>query len=136
MRGTMLVVKSIEVVEVNTDVFFVRRPRGIDKYPTSAGGMVALRDEQVVDMVKGRRFINQNGNEFCIGMTRQAQTALGVPFEAIDTMKLALEEAAAQLRTSRKDAEQQRAKVAVLENKINGARFWNRLKYLLTGRLS
>ena len=43
--------------------------------------------EITTEMVLGRRYVNYQGEEVCIGMSKQAQDAIGLPFEVFDNMQ-------------------------------------------------
>jgi hypothetical protein len=67
----MLLVKSVEVINV--------RP---GSYCT-----VDCLD----DVIQGRRFINANGDEICIGMAKEVQTAIGLPLECYEKLSATID---------------------------------------------
>ena len=89
------------------------------------------------EMVKGTRIVTQEGREICIGMSKQANELLGLPFEVIRDQKTMIERCWEEIYTLERDA-----KLALAVNKklrqnldtfINMSR-WERLKFLVKGK--
>jgi hypothetical protein len=85
----MLIVKNIEVENVDEDAciiipqqdsFFSAQFVGaMDSYSPEA---MHVTREQII----GEKFINENGDIVCIGMTKQAQEAIGLPMKSFKNM--------------------------------------------------
>ena len=81
----MIVVKSIEVEEVQEDIINIMR-----REPTNEMVLDQYYDhmEQIkvmIERVKGKQFIMPNGEKICIGLSKQVQDTIGTVFEAIET---------------------------------------------------
>lgn len=73
------------------------------------------------EIVRGRMFVNSRGERVCIGIKKNVQDLIGLPFEAFEAQQALI-------------AREQR-RVFNLENEIKGIKalkFWKRLKFLLT----
>jgi len=71
------------------------------------------------EMIKGRRFVNAKGKQICIGMSKEVQELIGLPFEVFENLQ--------------KDIENERAlnkslNESLLEHEQMG--FIDRMKYL------
>ncbi len=81
------------------------------------------------EVIEGRRFVNIRGQEFCVGMSKQVQEAIGLPFEVYQTQR----EEIVQLRDSLSiESSQQKT---ILKQLIAYQRmsFWARVKFLFRG---
>lgn len=84
--------------------------------------------ETTIELIRGKHFINNREQVVCIGMSKQVQDAIGLPFEAFDSLQETLE-------ISNKNYSDKVTELSKLQNSINDAPFLSRLKYLFTGRL-
>ena len=116
----MICVKSIELVEVDRD----RVELAIYPPPSvrfHAGEIPPLRDICITrEMIEGRVFRNSFGREICIGMRKEVQDALGLPFEAFEGL--------------RSQVEQKNLIVNELLSRLENIRnmgFWDRFKGLI-----
>ncbi len=83
----MVCVKSIELVEVdrNRIEFGSFPPLDVRSH---TGGILPVKDIDITrEMIKGRVFRNSLGRKVCIGMRKEVQDALGLPFEAFDGLR-------------------------------------------------
>jgi len=86
----MICIKEIKVVDVDEDFIMISRMEGLppfaDLYPYDDD--TPLETVEVTqEMVHGTRFRNSNGLDVCIGMTKQVQDLIGLPFEAFSNMR-------------------------------------------------
>lgn len=119
----MICVTSIELVDVERD--FLERAM-YENMPPLAQVINAeepTRAEVKTEMIRGRVFINANRQEFCIGMPKEVQDAIGLPMEAFNNMSNVLD------RLQRYSTEQ-----TILINSFKNAKWWKRLKYFFTGK--
>ena len=122
----MIVIKSIEVIEVPGDI--------LDYYPQRQ--MVAAFDakscrpyEKMLKRVEGRRFVNARGEEFCIGWAEEVEEAVGLPFEIFENMSKDLEE----FRMESINQVGQINRYQKYISELGRAGFFKRLKNLFTG---
>ena len=74
------------------------------------------------EVIKGRVFgVNGNGHKVIIGWSNQAQDAIGIPFDAFNSLQADLEKA--------------NDLYAKLLTKVSACGLWGRIRYALTGRL-
>lgn len=76
------------------------------------------------ELVCGRRFTNARGETVAIGMRKQVQQAIGLPFEAFENMNKTTSRINQQMKKQRKELE-----------KIKSLGFLKRLKFLLTSQI-
>lgn len=89
--------------------------------------------------IRGRRFINERGEEVCIGFSKQAEEAIGMPFEVIENQESEIEHLRGLVHDSeflsmclarqRDDALSDRAQV---KNRIARLSFKDRVKVFFT----
>lgn len=114
----MIVIKSIEVFNIDEN-----RLRFLHNHcdkPTFRHAPTAdhpVETTLTIEEITGQRFTNANGQKICIGMSEQVQEAIGLPMSIFakmdsDLLKLELETEA-----------------------YRGMGFWERLRFLFTGRL-
>lgn len=81
----MILVKNIEVEVVPQDIIQIRQMDETNIYKP----FERVQEEMkiLVEQVRGQRFINARGQEFCIGMSKKVRDAIGLPFEAYDNLQ-------------------------------------------------
>jgi len=126
----MICIKSIEVIEVERDDVEVAHFRWPDGYfETGDYECSPMTAELTYEMVRGRRFRNRDGKEVCMGMTKQVQDAVGLPFEAFEDM----EKEIYSLNKERKRLKQEVGDLTRALMKLHNTGFWGRLKWLFVG---
>lgn len=114
----MKLVKSVEIIEVDEEIKPV-----FHFDPVMVGDEQALMNQQIhEEIVRGRRFRNAKGYDVVIGITKEVQDTIGLPFEAFDTMERLVNDSLKMNESLRK--------------RVNTASFWQRIKYLFSGKLS
>ena len=86
----MLLVKSIEVVEVNRDrveniIYDRKSARAYDSETRY------IEETFKTEILEGQTFINARSEEICIGMTSAAREAIGLPFSIFEDMRYAIQ---------------------------------------------
>lgn len=122
----MLIVKNIEIVDVSEDIVGLLHDKSLPDLKASP--KIPTKEEMSVpiEVVHGRRFINADGEEFCIGMSKKAETALGLPFEVIENQQN-------EINVQRTRIAQLRGYYADTLEKLEEFRtmsFWSRVKFL------
>lgn len=125
----MLAIKSIEVVEIDRDRLVIQERKSINNVRVyDTGKKPHMMDvASALEIIEGRRFVNANGKEFCVGMSKQVQDAIGIPFEAFEDMSNTVGENCIEI--TKLYAETVTLKRELKQHKEAG--FWKRLKYLL-----
>jgi len=121
----MICIKSIEVLEVEREHVEMAHltPPYQEVLPI---GEESIEIKVLYEMVRGRRFINHDGKEVCIGMTKQVQDAIGLPFAVFENM----EKKIGDLQLARDTT---KFKLDRLCCRLNNTGFWGRLKWLFRG---
>lgn len=123
----MICIKSIEVIEVERDDVEVAHFRWPDGYfETGDYESSPMTADLTYEMVRGRVFRNANGQEVCIGMSKQVQDAIGLPFAVFENM----EKKIGDLQLARDTT---KFKLDRLCCRLNNTGFWGRLKWLFRG---
>ncbi len=125
----MLAIKSIKIVQIDGDrLEFAQQQNIADVRVFDVNNKPCKMDvSEAYEAIKGKRFFNAQGKEFCIGMSKQVQDAIGLPFEVFDGMRQQRKiniEKITRLYVETVDLKDQL-------NQHNKAGFWKRLKYLL-----
>lgn len=124
----MIVVLKVETIEVPGDVYEYG-DFGKPKIHAYRPGNVPEERSYKREFIQGRRFIDENGRELIMGMTKQAHSRLEVPFNVISN----LQESLATHRQDKviRDASINRYQSCI--SKLGRTGFWKRLKFLFTG---
>ncbi len=80
----MILIEKIKVIQTNLEPTMIAHALSCDYEPMSTD---YIPPEITTEMVRGRRFVNIRGEEVCIGMSKQVQQAIGLPFEVYDVME-------------------------------------------------
>ncbi len=124
----MICIKSIEIIEVEENwmraVFYEDVP-----YVKIDHGNKAISVKALEELITGKIFVNCRGEEVCIGMSKQVQDLIGLPFEVMD--KLLVENA--KLVNKEFELTDQRNKLINKLDSIEKLSFWQRLKMLFIG---
>ncbi len=116
----MLVVKNIEVIEVDTNMLRVVHQEEYD-----------MAEETVnitTEMIRGEHFTNARGERFCIGMSKQVEEAIGLPMKIFTNMS-------SEMETQRITIAQLRQRYATALAKIDkfkSMKLWGRIKNVFT----
>ena len=127
----MLVVKNIEVIEVDTNMLRIAHwdelevPKAPFRYDTAEGTI-----DITTEMIYGERFVNVHGEEFCIGMSKQVQEAIGLPMKIYNKMFSEMEI----LRTTIAQLKQRYATALAKIDKFESMKLWGRIKNVFTQR--
>lgn len=127
----MICIKSIQIVEVDEDrleVTHFQKAKG--RTIQFVEDMHKTEEQKVTrEMVVGRIFVNAYGKRLCIGMTKRAQDAIGLPFEVFEDQGILIER---QQNTIFAEGRE----IRLLNKRIDRIReltFLDRLKYLFKG---
>ena len=125
----MLLIKSVEVLEVKGDEaqVVVDRP-SIVAYADYAN-MPAEEKTLKTEMVRGNRFYDIHGNVTCIGMTKEVEKALKLPFDVYYNMSNAANALERELKIQRDVNYRLRYRLET----IKGMPFWERLSRVFVG---
>ena len=129
----MILVKSIEIMEVS-DNFVYEIYEKIGNPHISYNERDSLEKELKLtrEVIKGQRFINKRGESVYIGMTKEVQDILGLPFYVFKDLTNLNRNLQKQLDTLIKDKKDLELEIKNIEN----TGFLRRLKYLFTGKLN
>ena len=84
----MILIREIQVIRVDKDAKEIR-----DMANRYIFDPILYEDVFLTpDMVKGRVFVNEDGEEICISMNDDAQKAVGLPFKTFDKMTNTIED--------------------------------------------
>ena len=84
----MILIRGIQVIKVDKDSKEIR-----DMANRYIFDPILYEDVFLTpDMVKGRVFVNEDGEEICISMNDDAQKAVGLPFKTFDKMTNTIED--------------------------------------------
>ena len=117
----MLCITEIKVVEANRDLIEIAHMRGIPFFSELLGSDPVERVAVEREVVHGREFVNSRGERVCIGLSRQVQELIGLPFEVFDDLSN-------ELRDERIANIELHSRVVDYEY----AGFWTRLRYAFT----
>ena len=126
----MLLVESVKVRLVRGDQTSIVTQRPI----VGVFDPSAVMEETVkTEVVYGRRFVDASGEEFCIGLTKEVEDTLKLPFDVYENMERRLYFAHNDLVRSnnRHQVKQKR-----LENRLKAIKdmsFWERLNRVFVG---
>lgn len=124
----MIVVKRVEVETFDNDSIIVHHFPDPEP-PVSAIGNGPIEPLNVrQELIEGKEFRNAEGECVVVGMSDEAQKVLGIPFQALENLNYRLE-------TTQRDLERYRKYHAEYKEKVRHAIFWERLKYLFTGKI-
>ena len=121
----MYLIKDIEIAITPDDVARVAKEPEIDLRKVDVMEPLVFSSE----IVKGKGFVNNDGETIVLGATEKVQKILGLPFECFENMSRTIDNLKQecgflQLRY--------RSTHIQLDNVMN-AGFWRRLKWLFTG---
>jgi len=139
----MLVVKDIKVSHVDRDQWYVNHYKEQEFAFLNPAAKVH-KQEITTEMVRGRSFFNVRGEEFCIGMTKQVQDAIGLPFEDFENKNALIEELRSRLFEKDRHITRQTDTIIKMEQSskkeiddlvgiiftYESMSFWKRLKFL------
>lgn len=137
MEGKVIVITKIEIKNVPEDhvrVVMHQNEKLLGINPAEYHRQVDLAEEEI----RGEKFVNNNGEIICIGMSKQVQEAIGLPMEVF--RKLSEHNSHLFERNTRLSRENEKISVdydALLSvNKaIFSAGFFKRLQFLFTKRI-
>lgn len=122
----MLIVKNIEIIEVDRDpweIVSLTRPfQAIKVFNPGKNRPERIAENIFREMIQGQRFIRPDGQELLIGCSRQAEEIIGIQYEAWGNMSEVREMTRGQLRKAEKEL-----------SDLKQLTFWKRLKALFTG---
>ncbi len=122
----MLLIESVKVREVQGDrvEVFTQRP-SIGAFDPTAKIEPTIK----IELVRGSRFYDRQGNESCIGMTKEVQEHLKLPFDVYYDMSNALIHMDGKLRVERSVSYRLRYRLQTLKEMS----FWERLSRVFVG---
>lgn len=120
----MILIESVKYYEVEHDPITIPWT----KSPYVGVPVMTNEGEDIVsaavltELCRGRRFVRADGTEITIAMSQDVQELLGMPLDLWDDMQADLDVATINSEYSEKKID-----------RIEGADFWTRLKWLFTG---
>lgn len=127
----MIVIKSIEVVEVKEEDWWIAHTtpkQHLDPH------IAASIDTKITEeMITGIRYKTAGGKEICIGMLKNVQEAIGLPYEALKKAFENLESAEEKLFASQRINKGLVKMYDDYRNKVKSMSKWKRLKTLFIG---
>lgn len=111
----MICVEDVKIVQVNNSSFEL--------------GSMDKQGGAHKESIHGRIFRNSRGEDICIGMTREVQITIGLPFEAFESQNKQIEDLSREVGRNRAQLVLSSLQLSIYE----GAGFFQRLKYLFTG---
>lgn len=125
----MLLIKSVEVQEILGDQaqVIVDRPK-VSAY-VDYREMSAEEKTIKTETVRGTRFYDMHGNEVCIGMTKEVEKALKLPFAVYYNMSNAVNSKERELDQQKDVSHRLRYRLET----IKGMSFWERLNRVFVG---
>ena len=129
----MILVKSIEIMEVSDNfVYEIYEKMGNPHISYNERESLETKLKLTREIIKGQRFINKRGESVYIGMTKEVQDILGLPFYVFKDLTNLNRNLQKQLDTLIKDKKDLELEIKNIEN----TGFLRRLKYLFTGKLN
>lgn len=125
----MICVAEIKLIETSKEEFIFSRMKnshsGLGLLAWDISDPEKLTDpiEVTEEMVKGETFCTANGDTICIGMTKEVQTAIGLPFNEFDSLRERLYQNHLRIM----DAERERYNVERRINRFKNLGYWKRL---------
>lgn len=134
----MLCVLEVKIINIPiADFFKMRGEQPKDSKPFSLRSIDAYEAVQSIEeIIHGKIFVNAHGDKVCIGMAKDVQAALGLPFEALSNMEVNLDKSNLSLSMARKDAARLEAKFVAKTEEIktfHEASFLHRLRWAFLG---
>ena len=124
----MICITEIKVIDVEKDFIEICQREYMSPIKRISGSDPVEHVEVTREMIRGRTFINERGERLCIGMSKQVQDSIGLPFRAFENMSQRIEMDAITIS-------QLRGRSAMYQKRIDTfkmAGIIKRLKYLFT----
>lgn len=128
---TMLLIRKVEYIDVPSDVYKIYDFfDDDDNIPLYAGQKDLIHNIMDVEqeIVRGVRYFNDKGKEICIGIPKEIQGILGLPFSDFNRLENNLKV----FRTENKKIRQELNSVTSELDEFKTMSFWKRLKFLFT----
>ena len=125
----MIIITKIETIEIIGDTYehgFYRKP-GI--VPYKPGDIPEEESSYKREFIQGKRFVDEKGNRFTIGMTSEVRETLGIPFDVMESMGTAIEQYQAERVRFISNINRYQSCIS----KLGRTGFWKRFKFLFTG---
>ena len=133
MEEKMILVKSIEVMEVPNNFIYEMHAKIGDPYISYSERENLEKELKLTrEIIKGQKFINIKGQTVCIGMRKEVQDFIGLPFHVFSN----LTDFNRQLQKSLDRIIKEKGELEEKLKKINSYGFLQRLKYLFTKQLN
>ncbi len=119
----MILIKSIEIAIVKEDRILILITPGLkERLATPYEKSINITEE----MVRGRTYITADGRQIIIGMTKEVQDAIGLPYEVFENLNKELD-------TSREMLSRNRQYMADYQARVEGLSLFKRIKALFIG---
>ena len=129
----MILVKSIEIMEVSDNFVYEIYEKMVNPHISyNERESLETKLKLTREIIKGQRFINKRGESVYIGMIKEVQDILGLPFHVFNDLTNFNRKLQKQLDTLIKDKKDLELKIKNFEN----IGFLRRLKYLFTSKLN
>ena len=138
----MIVVTKIETIECEDRDFFMYRDMSSHE-AAQYGGEIAAKIAYELEPIRGMKFAKLNGDVVVVGMSKQAQEAIGLPLEAFDTLQRELNdtikakwEMEKELATARTLYHGKNEQLVGYQDELvilKEATLWQRIKWVFTG---
>ena len=86
----MIVITKIDFIETERDPLELIHRYGLDGRIPFSNGRKEIEAKELMELIRGRRFVRPDGKEIVLGISRQAQDVLGIQYEEWHRMNLRL----------------------------------------------
>ena len=125
----MLLIRAINVIQTDLDPITIASALSCSYEPMRAN---YIPPEITTEMVRGRRFVNHQGEEVCIGMSKQVQEAIGLPFEVYDNMQSSISFLEKRCQNLNNENFNLRNRIRFMEERFQSINLWGRIKFVFT----
>ena len=125
----MILIQEIKVIQTDIDPITIAHALACNYEPMRTA---YIPPEITTEMVRGRRFVNHQGEEVCIGMSEQVQQAIGLPFEVYDNMQSSISFLEKRCQNLNIENFHQRNRIRFMEERFQSINLWGRIKFVFT----
>jgi len=125
----MILIQEIKVIQTDLDPITIASALSCSYEPMRAKN---IPPEITTEMIRGRRFVNHQGEEVCIGMSKQVQEAIGLPFEVYDNMQSSISFLEKRCQNLNNENFWLRNRIGFMEERFQSINLWGRIKFVFT----
>lgn len=139
----MILIKKIDTIEVPSDQYPIQSFDNFKELPYRRENDYLPQELKVTqEIVRGITYRTLDGREICIGMSKQAQDAIGLPYEALIEALDRADRLHSENISMSHSLKKRNTKILNLEKDlmefkktINSLKFWDRFKFLIRGKM-